>query len=332
MKSGRFARVAIASLTLSILRAENGFAQDPIPRTFGPAAFVSAVEANSPQSNSADSPLRAHIDRRSTIRVVVDNEKAKTECQRIQSDNCMVTLRIQAKLQRKGAAMMTPLSIDNYTSVEEGTVKDRPSYSIVTHDKILEITRNKDGYDLEQTAPGTFISLTALGVQPGDRLFLKITNIRNQADLDYILDVGEFGWNTRIADSFLMLRRLKVTKEDEELGLKNINFRPAPGVTFGWVFTSRDNAFWRAVAPGVGYAVSFTDWSDPAFDSAAGKFAKGTEAGKIEVAAGPVLTLFDNTLQLSFGWNLNVRQDRQYFGVGFSFFKLSEKLTSLIKQ
>ncbi|MFA5911088.1 MAG: hypothetical protein WC815_20125 [Vicinamibacterales bacterium] len=329
----RAAIVVIASVALATFAAvEAAVAQDPVPSTLAPAAFVSGLEASSPQSSGADAPLQPLIDRRSTIRIAVDNDKARAECQRIQAARCLVTLRVQARLQKKGAATMTPLPLDNYTSVEEATVKDKPTYSMVTHDKTIEITRGDSGYGLDQTAPGTFISLAALGVQPGDRLYLKITNIRNQLDMDYITEVGEFGWNSRVADSFLLLRRLKVSEQDEKDGVKDVNFRPAPGVSFGWVYTSRTNAFWRAVAPGLGYGVSFTDWSDPAFDPATGKFAKGTESSKIEIAAGPIVTLFDNTLQLSFGWNLNVRQDRRYVAIGFSFFKLSEKLTSLIKQ
>lgn len=43
-----------------------------------------------------------------------------------------------------------------------------------------------------------------------------------------------------------------------------------------------------------------------------------------------LVTLFDNTLHLSYGWNLNVESKRRYFGVGFSFFNLSQRVGGLI--
>lgn len=303
-----------------------------VPRAIPPTEFIHVYESSAPQQTLGDIVLGQSIDRRSNIRIVVDNTAAVNACRATGAESgCEAHLLIQARIQRKDASQIIPIPVDNYTSVTQ-TTGPEPEYKLVSHNKRLEVKGAGGRYELIQGAPSAFINLNELGAKPGDRIYLKITNIRDQSDLDYVADIAEFGWNLRVTDTLLLLRRLGVDPAEEGAGVKPVNFRPAPGVSFGWVYTSRKKGLLRALAPGVGYAVSFTDWNDPAFDPAAGQFVKGTDANKIEVASGPIFTLFDNTLQFSYGWNLNVRQDRTYVAVGFSFFKFSEKLTSYIKQ
>ena len=129
---------------------------------------------------------------------------------------------------------------------------------------------------------------------------------------------------------FCFFRRLGVTEELKADDFQEINFRPAPGTTFGWVYRARTNPVLRVLTPGFGYNVSFTDWGDTEFDIATGKFKKGTKGSNVEIGTGFMLTLFHNTLHLSYGWNLNVESKRRYFGVGFSFFNLSQRVGGLL--
>jgi hypothetical protein len=43
------------------------------------------------------------------------------------------------------------------------------------------------------------------------------------------------------------------------------------------------------------------------------------------VAVGPVLTLFDNAVQATLGWDLTAPKKQFYWGLGFSFISLVQK-------
>ena len=297
-----------------------------------PIDYVTVTEARVAHDPAQDVPLGSKIDRRHNLRVQFKKDvlrESLLKSTRAANESIgTAKIRIRAILYRKDAQPQ-PIPIDNYAVAEQVTEGGKPVYKITYNDELFEVS--SEGV-VKDSLPDTFINLAEHSPAVGDRLMLKITDVTTQNDVDYVVDVTEFGLNARLLDTFLLLKRRGVDATEEKDGVKNINFRPAPGVLFGWVYTSRESAFARAVAPGFGYVVSFTDWNDPAFDPASGQFATGTDANKIEIATGPAFTLFDNTLQFSFGWNLNVSQDRTYYAVGFSFFKLSDKLTELIKK
>lgn len=289
--------------------------------------FVRVIEVISSKSERP-LPEKGVMDRRSNIRITFDNGSLKSK---LSEPGKAVEIRITASILRKNGDE-TQIDVPNYSTIvrtkaedgSAGTEKTEPKY----HDKLVE---NVGGtFPGAGFLPDTSIDLTRQKLEPGDRLSITIRNKKTAEFLPYTVTADDYGLNQKVADSFFLLRRLGVTTKDEADGEKNVNFGPAPGVMFGWVYSARENAFMRFLKPGFGYNVSFTDWNDPAFDVGTGKFAAGTDANKIEVTTGPVVTLFDNTLQFTYGWNLNVQKDRRYFGIGFSFFKLTEKIGSLI--
>lgn len=310
-----------------------------------PRDFVKAFEVVSPSDASKDIALGDVIDRQSNVRIRIDIPTLQKQMNTHSTDR--VTLRIEAKIHRKDGKAQ-PIEVDNYSSLSEeetkasksakkngeGTQAEQGEKRIVFryHDKPYDRGLVGGKVQFLGILPDSYINLQELGVNPGDRLFIKITDTQTQSDVDYIAVVGELGWNVKVTDSFFLLKRFGVSKEEESNGIKAINFRPAPGFNFGWIYTARQNRFLKFLNPGVGYNVSFTDWNEPAFDPSSGQFVKGTDSNKIEITTGPVASLFDNTLQFTYGWNLNVRSDRRYFGIGFSFFKLSEKIAGLIKK
>jgi len=85
----------------------------------------------------------------------------------------------------------------------------------------------------------------------------------------------------------------------------------------------------RALGPGVGMNVTFMNFNDPTFDLATSKFVN-TTGTNVQVGAGAIGSLFDNTIQFSYGWNLNVERRRNYFGVGFGFIEIGKELTKYI--
>ncbi|HEY7617181.1 MAG TPA: hypothetical protein VH744_10285, partial [Terriglobales bacterium] len=92
---------------------------------------------------------------------------------------------------------------------------------------------------------------------------------------------------------------------------------------------SKGNTFLRALGPGVGMNVSFMNFNDPSFDLAANQFVN-TSGTNVQVGAGIIGSLFDNKLQLTCGWNLNVERRRTYFGVGFGFIEIGKELSKHI--
>jgi hypothetical protein len=89
-------------------------------------------------------------------------------------------------------------------------------------------------------------------------------------------------------------------------------------MTFGIAYFKRGNTrrdkFLRALGPGAGMNVTFMNFNDPSFDLSTSKFVN-TTGTNVQVGAGIVGSLFDNKLQFSYGWNLNVERRRSYVAV-----------------
>ncbi len=71
------------------------------------------------------------------------------------------------------------------------------------------------------------------------------------------------------------------------------------------------------------------NFNDPAFDVASGKFLS-TTGTNVQVGAGVIASLFDNKIQSSYGWNLNVERRRSYVAVGFGFIELGKQLAKYV--
>lgn len=293
-----------------------------------PRDYVRVFEVRDSSGLPSGDTLGRVMDRRNNILIHFDRE-ALLQALIGQTRIDTVRIRVEASLQQ-GDGAAQPIEVDNFIEVTEtsGTLSAAPTFQFVYSDKRVDVDR--ENKILRGVLPDSFINLTRLGVSAGDRLYLKITDVETQNDLDFIVDIDTFGLNTRVTDSFLLLRRLGVTEDLKAEDFQEINFRPAPGTTFGWVYRARTNPVLRVLTPGFGYNVSFTDWGDSAFDIATGKFTKGTQSSNVEIGTGIVLTLFHDTLHLSYGWNLNVESNRRYFGIGFSFFNLSRQIGGLV--
>lgn len=89
--------------------------------------------------------------------------------------------------------------------------------------------------------------------------------------------------------------------------------------------------FLRGLAPGLAMNVSFMNWNSPTdFDVTTGKFTSSA-AASIQVGAGFVASLFDNQVQFTYGWNLQVSQNRQYWGIGLGFVEIGKTLAGYAK-
>jgi hypothetical protein len=132
------------------------------------------------------------------------------------------------------------------------------------------------------------------------------------------------------------------------------NFVPAAGANLVWTYRERHRRtalhhLLRWITPGVGINVSFTNFSSQTVSPTGDNESDATDMqsarasarqqaddtkpepvvtpakAEVQVAAGPVLTLFDNRLLVSTGWNLNVEERRRYVAIGFSFVNIAKR-------
>jgi hypothetical protein len=194
-------------------------------------------------------------------------------------------------------------------------------------------------------APGT-ISLVENKAKDGDRLTITVETVpaggvSGGIPAVFEITVKKYGVKVGLGSSLLFIRRLGVTDAEAtpptgsaSAPINRVNFAPSPGVTFGIAYFKRGNTaankFFRGLAPGMGINVSFMNFNDPSFDLGTNKFVN-TNGTNVQVGSGFIGSIFDNKLQLTYGWNLNVEQRRNYFGVGFDFIKAGEEIAKFFK-
>ena len=164
---------------------------------------------------------------------------------------------------------------------------------------------------------------------------------------------------TRASVNAADLNRLDPNDGTTRVPINPVNFAPAPGMTLSVTalhrglekldmqtsndrrgstmkptFTGLDKLK-SALAPGLGINVSFLNFGEARdFDptkGTSGQFSN-TNGTNFQLGAGVTLTLFNNKLQFTHGWNLNVDQRRRYFGIGFGFIEVGKQLLTVIKQ
>ncbi len=193
---------------------------------------------------------------------------------------------------------------------KEGIYSNSDSISLTETQK--KISRFE--YNIEQDLRGglreTDIFLSPTGVQPGEKVEITIQNgigddVSNRKMI-ILLEVEDFGWRARFSDSFILMDRDK--SPDGTVATK---FEFASGTTFGWRLRSR-NGFLNLIRPGIGINATF-----PEFNS-----------DDLDLAVGPVFSLFDNKLQINAGWVLPLdSKPTTYWGFGLSFVNLFNSVT-----
>jgi hypothetical protein len=186
------------------------------------------------------------------------------------------------------------------------------------------------------------ISLPDYQAKDGDRLKVTVESLPADSTTGGVpvvfeIAIKKYGAKTQWSPSLLFIRRLGVTDAEATppagstvAPLNRINFAPSPGMTFGVAYFKRGRSgsdkFWRALGPGAGMNVTFMNFNDPSFDLATSQFVN-TNGTNVQVGAGVIGSLFDNKIQFTYGWNLNVERRRNYWGVGFGFIEIGKELT-----
>lgn len=290
-----------------------------------PREFVTMTEeAATGKVHTIDSKsLKTEIDVASDIVVRFDRNALLSLVKNL-GDGDKAQIRVEASIVRQGSSQSTPLPIDNYYILvrdKSGNVSD----VTIVEQAIINNSGVASGF-----VPDAILDLTAQALNVGDTVRLRITNLWTQDSIDKTLVARKFGFPSEVRDSFFFLKRLNVDEDARKEGVDKVNFAPAPGVTYQWTVAPRKNAFWRTLRPSFGVNVSFADWDDPAFDQATGQFLAGTKGSDIEITSGVVVGVFEGVLQFTWGANLNVEKNRGYFGIGFSFVNVVDRLGKLI--
>ncbi len=189
------------------------------------------------------------------------------------------------------------------------------------------------------------ISLPDYQAKDGDRLKVTVESLPADSTTGGVpvvfeIAIKKYGAKIQWSPSLLFIRRLGVTDAEATppagstvAPLNRINFAPSPGMTFGVAYFKRGQSggdkFWRALGPGAGMNVTFMNFNDPSFDLATSQFVN-TNGTNVQVGAGVIGSLFDNKIQFTYGWNLNVERRRNYWGVGFGFIEIGKELTKYI--
>ena len=221
-------------------------------------------------------------------------------------------------------------------------------WNTLFEDEILKYSHEKRKAAFKQLktrlATGS-VSLPDYQAKDGDRLTITVESLPADSSTGgvpvvFYIAIKKYGAKIQWSPSLLFVRRLGVTDAEvtpptgsNAAPLNRVNFAPSPGMTFGVAYfkrgQSKGDKFMRAVGPGIGMNVTFMNFDDPSFDLATQKFVN-TTGTNVQVGAGVIGSLFDNKLQFSYGWNLNVEHRRSYFGVGFGFIEIGKELTKYI--
>jgi hypothetical protein len=158
------------------------------------------------------------------------------------------------------------------------------------------------------------LDLRKSGIVPGDQVEMEVGFVRGddvetpEKRIKYSGEAVLTHWHRRYSGDLIFARAVE--------GVGSENFKTNVAVSLEWHYFSREKprGFWNGLDPGVGlHAASLNQ--DP--DESA------------EFGAGVNVSLFKGLLRFGYGYNLSVKQDHQYYWVGFGLFSLLNQLNDL---
>ena len=184
-----------------------------------------------------------------------------------------------------------------------------PSWSVSERAVGVHVRRSRPRsarLDAERIAPAfppAVIDMAGTGAAVDDALEVTVTETGTGQDFTRRVPIQEERTHVGLTDSFLFINRLRPSGEvPAGAAMRAVNFEATPGITHRLQLSLGSPSRRRWLSIGLGYNVSFIDWG-------------GEDKG---IGAGPIVTFMDDALQLTFGWALNARAARMYYGVGFS--------------
>ena len=163
---------------------------------------------------------------------------------------------------------------------------------------------------------------------------LSLTAPENEQVIDTTFKVGRFGLHIRFSDLAVFVQRLGEDRANNrgtsDVFFDQVNFRPAPGISYGFNYYHRRRALFRFLEPGFGAHLAFLNWNDRPRNAATSD-AETTQVTNLQIGLGGMVSMFDGTVVVVSGWNLQVKDQRGYLGVGFSITGLAQKFSQGIR-
>jgi len=212
------------------------------------------------------------------------------------------------------------LPVEGYTSLTESVNEDKG----ITKKKMdtimdrrlyrLEVDADTDNLKIVDSLPDTVVYIPETKTSDGDRLVITVTNHHgiSPKSAKWELELSDIGLYTKQEATLLLVKRCVDAKGENDL---ENNFKPAPGSSFLFKWKSR-NKWWNFIDPAIGVSGSFLDFRSDK---------------DLEVGLGFVISLFNGIIQINYGWNLNVKDNRQYWSVGVGFLDITGKIKELKK-
>ena len=278
------------------------------PRSTNPASYTTVYEIPRHGQRTAIQSTVREIDDRSLIAISFD----ETKMRKPENDTRWVKIRVEA-FQTKDGDRDRIAPIDNYVARQTDDGSD---------DQVSNFRYRDRPYDPDNFnhVPNTIIDPRRLNEKDVDQIEIRIINLKTKERLVFFLRLREFGFRTKMTDTFMFFKRKGVGSVK---GADPVNFSPAAGVTFGTTYLPRNYRFIQALRPGFGLNASILNWNDLAFDAATGQVSNATKGSRLNVGLGVQFSLFNNILMFSYGANLQAERNRWYYGIGISFIQLN---------
>lgn len=193
-------------------------------------------------------------------------------------------------------------------------------------EKMFKATREQAGASgaLEQDVPvirrglndliPATVDLRRAGVKVGDYLSIKVRvreaggeRVLEEKSFDFV--IGSMGWHREYTGQLLFASPTS--------GPSKSQFEANVGVIVTWKYGHRNP---------VGSA-KFMSWLNPGLGIHATSLHQG--GSTLEVGSGVAVSLWDNLVTGGYGWNLGVRNDRQYVFVGIGILDLLHKMNTI---
>jgi hypothetical protein len=157
---------------------------------------------------------------------------------------------------------------------------------------------------------------------------------QNEDVIDSIYEVGRFGLHIRFSDVALFVQRMGEDRANNTgtsaVRFDSVNFRPAPGVNYGFNYYHRRHAGIRVLEPGFGMHLVFLNWNDRPRNATSAD-TDVTQVTNLQIGVGVTGSMFDGTVVGALGWNLHVKDHRPYVGLGFSITGLASKIAQFVR-
>jgi hypothetical protein len=194
--------------------------------------------------------------------------------------------------------------------------------------------------------PIVVIPLRRLPTRPDDAVRVIVAINETEQALDATFKVDKFGVHASFFDSVMFIQRWGEDNANRngksDVQFASVNFHPAPSINYGFTYYNRRSSILRFLEPGFGASASFLGWDDrsklltlgggpPATVPAPAGGTMAPATSPVQVGVGVMGSMFDNVVVATIGWNLNVRDQRSYFGIGVSVTGLARKFSRYLR-